>query len=232
MSYEITPQEQEHLKKLAEVRKQLLSGPKTWSELITNLRMSKPTLSKCLIELQKRGEVQKIGVLEGDKSKIVYRLVEDDPTLKKVHEMFEETQSWIFPIKIKEKLDIEQQIIIWFYDDIWLFMHFARKIMQIKNELPKQKARHYIKEWIAQAMHITSRNIKDSLEWIAKKGEKHWENIFGKYEDDPEPLIKALWKYAEMLKKAREKREKEIERLEKEGKTRVIEASKDLNKEN
>ena len=219
MSYELLPQEQEHLKKLNEVRKQLLSGPKTWSELLANLKMSKPTLSKCLIELQKRGEIQKIGVLEGNKSKVVYRIVKEDPIVKKVYDMFEETQNRLLPFKIKEKLDIEQEMIRWFYKDIWVFMHIARKIMQIKNELPKKKAQQYIKDWIVVAMHRASEGMKNSLEWIAKEGEKSWINIFGKYEDDPEPFIKALWKYAEMLKKIEEEEEKRI----KNGKVKYIE---------
>lgn len=212
MSYELLPQEQEHLKKLNEVRKQLLSGPKPWSELLANLKMSKPTLSKCLIELQKRGEIQKIGIIEGDKSKVVYRIVKDDPAVKKVYEMFEETQNRLLPFKIKEELDIEQEMIRWFYNDIWTFMHFARKIMQIKKELPKEKAQKYIKDWIVVAMHKASDGMKNSLQWIAEEGEESWINIFGRYEDDPEPFIKALWKYAEMLKKNGERRRKENKR--------------------
>ncbi|MEM2561836.1 MAG: hypothetical protein QXT06_05860 [Candidatus Bathyarchaeia archaeon] len=208
MSYEVLPQEQEHLRKLMEVRKQLLLGPKTWSELIANLQMSKPTLSKCLIELQKRGEIQKIGIIEGDKSKVVYQLV--DPLVKKVYEMFEETQNRLIPSKIKEELDIEQEMIRWFYNDIWMFMHFARKITQLKSELPEKKAQQYIREWIALAAHITSVGIKNSLKWIAEKGEKSWIDIFGKYEDEPEQIIEALWKYAEKLRESREKEEMEI----------------------
>jgi len=218
MSYEMSSQEREHLQKLMEIRKQLLSGPKTWSELVANLKISKPTLSKCLIELQKRGEVQKIGILEGNKSKIVYKIVKDDPIIRKVYEMFEETQNLFLPLKIKEELDIEQEMIRWFYNDVWAFMHIARKIMQIKNELPKEKAQRYIKEWIVLAMHRASEGMKNSLEWIAEEGEKSWIDIFGKYEDDPEPFIKALWKYAEILKKA----EKEEERRFREGKVRVV----------
>lgn len=220
MSYEVLPQEQEHIRKLMEVRKQLLSGPKTWSELIANLQMSKPTLSKCLIELQKRGEIQKIGIIEGDKSKVVYELV--DPIVKKVCEIFEETQNRLIPSKIKEELDIEQEMIKWFYDDIWMFMHFARKIMQIKSELPKEKSQKYIKDWIVFVIYKASERMKNSLQWIAERGEESWINIFGKYEDDPEPLIKALWKYAEKLKEIEEKEEKRIEERIKEGEVKRI----------
>ena len=220
MSYEILPQDEEHSKKLMEIRNQLLSGPKTWTELAKSLKMSKRTLAKCLFELQKRGEVEKIGIIEGNKSKVVYRL---DSTSKKIYEIFEETQHWFFPIRVKEDLDIEQEMVRWFYDDIWAFMHVARKIMQIKNEVSdKRKAQQYIKEWIAFAMRKASENMKDSLKWIAEKGEKSWINIFGKYEDDPEPFIKGLWKYAEIIKKAKERREKEIEREIKEGKIKQV----------
>lgn len=217
MSYDLTPQEREHFKKLMEVRKQLLESPKTWKELIENLKMSKPTLSKCLIELQRRGEVQKIGVLEGDKSKVVYKLTEGNSTVKKVYKMFEKGDFY-FPIKIKKNLDIEQTMIAWFYDDIRSFLHVARKIMQIKNEAPKEKAEYYIRQWISFAMDRVSENMKDSLQWIAKEGKKPWEEIFGKYETEPEPLIKALWKYAEVLKNAREEQERKEGRLVKEGK--------------
>ncbi|MEM3880866.1 MAG: hypothetical protein QXD19_03870 [Candidatus Bathyarchaeia archaeon] len=227
MSYEVTPQEREHYKKLMEIRKLLLSGPKTWNELIANLKMSKPTLSKCLIELQKRGEVQKIGILEGDTSKVVYKLT-DDPTIKKVYEMFEEGD-FFFPVRVKKNLDIEQMMITWFYHDIRLFLHFARKLMKAKNNAKKEEVEYYIRQWISFAMDKVSENMKDSLQWIAKEGEKSWEETFCKYETEPEPLIKALWKYAEVLKKAREEREKQEEQLIKEGKVKVISGTKEEN---
>lgn len=220
-----TPQEQLHQQKLHEIKKELFSGPKTWTQLVENLTMSKPTLSKSLLELQKAGDVERVSIIEGNRSKSVYRLVE--AIVKEVPGMFEEPLPWGFPFIIKspEELDVKQLLVGWFDLDVFQFMHSARKIMSIKNSaLPPEKASRYIDEWISQTMRITSEGIGERLKWIAEEGEKSWEKIFGSLEDNPLPLYKALSKFRETTEKAIEKHEEEIARKIESGEIERIDA--------
>ena len=64
----------EHLKKLGVIRRELAKGSKMWNELLEATKISKPTLIKGLIELQKNGEVERVSRIEGNTQKLEYRL--------------------------------------------------------------------------------------------------------------------------------------------------------------
>ena len=56
------------------VKKQLKKEPQTWTQLNKNIELSKPALSRILVELQVKGDVERIPILVGRRGIIVYKL--------------------------------------------------------------------------------------------------------------------------------------------------------------
>lgn len=185
---------------------------------------ARATLSKCLLELQEVGDVERVSIIEGNHSKSVYRLAES--IVSKVPDMFEEPKwGFAYTIKDDEQLTIEQLLVRWFNYDVYNFMHAARKIMSIKNaDLTQEKKSRYIQEWISQTTKLYSRLIGESLTWIGEEGKESWEEVFGELEDEPLPLYRALTKYHEIIKRAEEKEEKEWQRKVETGEIEVVDA--------
>lgn len=128
--------------------------------------------------------------------------------IEKVPKMFTKGDRF-FPIRLKgaRKLDIHQLLVTWIYEDVYFFMHAARKIMAIKNalehdKLTDEKAVEYMENWIIETKKNVADGWEGSLRWIAKEGKESWENILGSYEDDPLPLYQGLCEYERTLLKA------------------------------
>jgi DNA-binding Lrp family transcriptional regulator len=214
MSLTLNSQKVEHYAKLADVKRQLSKGPQTWTQLRENLKMSKPTLSRCLKELMINGEIEKYSEvkIQKNKQKIedCYRLLKrkKESIVAKIPEMFEETNNFYFPRTIKEGLDVEQQFVKWFYEDFQSLMHLAFRILDVRfGDLSPQKRIQYTNEWTASAMKLASENVRNTVEWLILKGQMSWQRIFFEYHRNPIPFFKALIRFEEIR---REDKRKEI----------------------
>jgi len=221
MSLTLNSQKIEHYAKLAEVRRELSKGPKTWTQLTENLVMSRATLSKCLKELMKNGEIEKYSEVKTEKKKQKiedsYRLLtrKEETVVVKVPGMFEEIDSFYRHGRtVKEDLDVEQQFVKWVHDDFYNLMEVSYRILDVRfAKLSPQERVRLTDEWIALAMKTTSENMRATLEWLIQKGKKSWKRIFAEYGENPFPFFKALVKFEEIR---REDKRREIERRLKE----------------
>ena len=119
--------------------------------------------------------------------------------------MFEKGK--FFSLALKDELDIEQNLVQWFEYLIRRVMYFARKILELRftDELsPKQKI-EYTENWKREAKRYGSEWMGDFVEEIVRYSDESWIDIFGSYEDDPEPLIKAMVKFSEIVNEAEKK---------------------------
>jgi predicted ArsR family transcriptional regulator len=222
----MTTTEREHHVKLRDVRKCLASGSKTWKQLSTELKMSKPTLSKALIELQKNGEVERVSIIrkveDKDRSELVYRL-----TGSSIVGLLEETDSSLFDYNIKKTKDIKKLLPLWLGQDVAQIMHMARKVMDVKNakELTPEMKQRYYKGWIAGAIEYASNSVEELLNDAIEEGKPYWENVFGNYENDPTRLLKDSAKLSETMEtKIQEKHEDHMRKV-KSGEIKSISAT-------
>ena len=135
--------------------------------------------------------------------------------IDKVPKMFDKGDS--FPLRIKDQgsLDIEQLLVLWFRDDVFQFLHAARKIIGNKNHVSDlERASKNIEGWISSTVKYISSGWEECLKWIAKEGKYSWEEILGSLEDNPLPLYQGLSKFEQLLLKARreERKKDEIKR--------------------
>ncbi len=230
MTKNLTSQDREHYAKLAEVRRLLHTGPKTWEELAQTSTMSKPTLSKALIDLQKRGEIEHVGIIrkEGmkERSKLVYHLIESKTI--NVPGMIEERPESLIGVTLKKDLDIKQWLVWRLYHDVSELMHHARKIMQIKNadELSPEKKAEYADRWIASAVDYSSDAIMDTLRAINEEGKHNLEEFFGKYEDDPSDFFEQVTNFSRNYQRKYLEHEEKTERKRKSGEIKTINVRK------
>jgi len=216
----MTLTEKDHYLKLKDVRKCLASGPKTWKQLNTELKMSKPTLSKALIELQKNGEIERLSILikvEGkDRSELVYRFADS-----KILELLQETHDFILPYRIRETKDIEKLLPLWLMEDVKQIMHHARKIMDVKNakELTPEMKQRYYRNWVASAVEYASGGVEEFLNGVIEGGK---ENFFGNWEDDPTSLLKDSAKLSETIEEKKRQQDEEYKQKVKSGEIKAI----------
>lgn len=195
-----------------EIVSQLKRGCKTWTELEQNLKMSSRTLWKKLVALMEKGIVVKYGVVEHRKIVDYYSLrVQRQPEIVyKIPRMFEKGD-WIFQVKIKDDLDMEQDLVWGINRHIVNLMHFARKTLNVKfaeDISPKQRI-EYIDNWKREAKRYASEWIDSFIETIVLYSEPSWVKIFGEYESNPAPFYKALSKYADIIEEAHKREEEE-----------------------
>jgi len=233
MSLTLNSQKIEHYAKLAEVRRELSKGPQTWTQLRENLKMSKPTLARCLKEFMINGEIEKHSevriIKKKQKIEDYYRLLKkkNEPILAKIPGMFEETDNFYFPRTIKEDLDVEQQFVKWFYEDFQSLMHLAFRILDVRfSDLPYQKRVQYTDEWTASAMKGTSENVRETVDWLIHRGQESWKSVFFEYHRNPIPFFKALIRFEEMHRKNRLKKINEELKQVRNGKIEFIDMKK------
>ena len=149
--------------------------------------------------------------------------------IDKVPKMFDKGDSSSLRIKDQENLDIEQLLVLWFMDDVFQFLHAARKIIGNKNHVSDlERASKNIEDWISSTVKSISSGWEECLKWIAKEGKYSWEEILGTLEDNPLPLYQGLSKFEQICQKAQREREKDFERKIESGEIKNISAIKKL----
>ncbi|MCJ7423606.1 hypothetical protein MUP01_04970 [Candidatus Bathyarchaeota archaeon] len=139
--------------------------------------------------------------------------------IEKVPKMFQKGDvMWPLRLKAIEKLDIEQLLVLWFHQDVFQFLHAARKIMGNKNDVTdKERSSENAARWVSSTASWVAEGWKECLEWIAREGKSSWESILGSLEDNQLPLLQGLCKYEERIQNALKKEEEEDERKVKSG---------------
>ena len=191
-----------------EIITQLTTGRKTWTGLFQSVRMGKETLFLKLMKLMEEGIIEKYGVVEFGKIIDYYDLVKKkEPAIAlKVPRMFEKGD-FIFPLTLKEDLDVEQSLVQWFHHSLKVVMHFARKILDVRfaEELSSKRRIEYTENWIEAAKYYASDWMVGFIDYIIPNSDASWLEMFGTYEDDPEAFIKAMAKYSEIVNEAEKK---------------------------
>ena len=186
-----------------EIIAQLSAGRQTWTELEQRLAMSTRTLSKALVRLMEEGKVCKYGIVEFGKIMDYYDVAKrEEPKIAlKVPKMFEKSTSLVFPLRLKENLDIEQALIEWFYQSLKTLMQFTRKILDIRyaEELSCKRRIEYTENWKDEAVGYASKWMDTFIEDVILHSDSSWREILGSYEDNPKALLQAMVKFSEEI---------------------------------
>lgn len=117
-------------------------------------------------------------------------------------------------------MDIEQDLVQGLYFDFAQLMHFARKVLAVKfaKELSPKQRIEYINDWKTIAVRYAYEWMDGFIEGIVRYSDVSWIEIFGPYEDNPQPFFKAMAKFSEILNEAERKKDEDLKRRIKEGK--------------
>ena len=151
--------------------------------------------------------------------------------IDKVPKMFKKGDYSLLRIKDQESLDIEQLLVLWFSDDVFQFLHAARKIMGNKNHVSDSKrASKNIEDWIYSTVKNISQGWRESLKWIAQNGKYSWEEILGTLEDNPLALYQGLNKLEQIKQKSQRQEEENFNQRVNAGEIEQIDFEEEMKK--